>query len=146
MIYLSVVPPPLIGPLWPKAATYLTDAVRESGEGYNLGDLRKFVDSGDMTLWVLIDNRTGLVSGAGIAELCQYPQKRVANLLMFSADEGLRDVWLPKIVQFEEWAEELGCDQVRIPRGRLGWKALLVDYRLHHIVLVKDLENKRVLQ
>ena len=138
-MYLSTVPSLLLSSLWPKAAPFLARALMHGGDDYyDMGDIRRFVDDGRMTLWVLISDN-GMVSGAGVAEIVEYPKKRLASLVLFSADPGLRDTWLPKLESVERWAWEMGCSTIKVP-GRMGWKALLRDYQAAHIVLTKELE------
>lgn len=139
-MYLSVVPPNLISALWPKAAPFLCAALMSGGANYyDMSDIRAFVDQGKMTLWVLVGDECG-VAGAGTTEIVQYPKRRVASVVLFGADPGLKDTWLPKLEAVERWASEMGCADLKIG-GRMGWKPLLPEYRVVGIILVKELKN-----
>lgn len=140
MIHLSTVPPLLVGSVWPKAAPYLSQALMSGGaDYYDMGDIRRFIEQGRMTLWVLIADDEG-VHGAGVTEIVEYPKKRIASVVLFAADPDLRETWLPKLESVERWAWEMGCSAVKVP-GRMGWKTLLRDYRMAHVVLTKELSD-----
>ena len=115
---------------------YLGRALDEGNGEYALGDIRKSLLTGANQLWVVM--LAGEVVGACVTEIIRYPKRKSCFVRFFSAEDGLRESWLDHLDIIEAWAKERGCDAVEVS-GREGWKRVLKDYKLTHVVLRKAL-------
>lgn len=135
------IPAAQLGDWWPLAIPHIERVLARGNAMMTLDDVREFVASELMQLWVLWDDRQAKVRGAGVTEICIYPRAKTCICRLFSADDDMRAQWLPKLGVIEEWAKAKGCDAVEVI-GRPGWRRILPGYRQCHVTLRKDLGRK----
>lgn len=128
------VAPGQIGIWWALAAPFVERALAQGRGEMIPEDVRRFLASRAMQLWLLWD---GAVRGALVTEIANHPRKRICVLRLFAADPGLRAAWMRLAPAIESWAKAQGCAAIEV-FGRPGW-AKILGYELKQVVLSKEL-------
>jgi hypothetical protein len=89
--------------------------------------------SGRALLWLATDGAT--IHAAAVTELAASEWRKVCVIVACGGHDRAR--WLHLIGGIEEFARAEGCAAVRI-LGRKGWARVLPEYRMHRIVLERD--------
>ena len=127
---------------WPPVAPLIRRAVERGGLG-DAGQLERDLHNGSALLWLAWDPRSATEPGGTRIEAAAVTQLDAANGRKFCTiaacgGRGLKR-WRALIGALERFAREEGCTSMRI-YGRRGWARVLPDYRLHSIVLEKELD------
>lgn len=116
--------------LWPVASKHLEKAIDLSGgvtsldaEYQELAALRK-------QLWVIVieDGAEKRIAAAGITSLKKHSGGLQAAYIELLGGENMK-AWFELKEQFEKWAKDEGCTEVRL-HARKGWAKHLPEYRL----------------
>lgn len=89
---------------------------------YSVDDILDECREGRMQLWV-VDDRDSLI-GALVTQIHRYPQRQVATVLLYGAEDHTIDAWLDHFETIKAWAKANDCGAVRIT-GRRGWAKVL---------------------
>ena len=127
---------------WPLVAPLIRRAVERGGLA-DAAQLERDLCIGAALLWLAWDPRSAAESGGARVEAAAVTQLDVANGKKFCTiaacgGRGLKR-WRALIGALERFARAEGCASLRI-YGRRGWARILPDYRLHSIVLEKELD------
>ena len=125
---------------WPLVARF----IRRAAERDDLSDLARIAQdlhTGAALLWLAWDGKA--VHGAAVTQLDVANGRKFCTITVCGGRELKR--WLSLIGALERFAIEEGCTSVRI-YGRRGWARVLPDYRLHSIVLEKELRHGQQLK
>lgn len=99
---------------------------------WTVADLRASIEAGKRWLWISEPDH-GCVM---LTQIVSYPQMDV--MVIFAAAGKLPKGWRALITSLEDFAREIGCQQIEL-RGRRGWKRKLADYDPGQIVMTKVL-------
>ncbi len=122
--------------VWDIVEPYISDALRKGGDNkYSTLDIRNFIKSRDMQLWITFDNSRELYACA-VTQIISYPnEKRL--LLVVVAGKDIQ-YWFDQHKLIDEWAKKQGCRAVEV-YGRKGWERLHKQrnsgYEMIHTVL-----------
>ena len=132
MTILWRVPPEQLDDTWPLVKD---DIEAASGSRFAPSDIKKFLHSGDMQLWVVgKDNIEAVV----LTEVHQFPRMKTVRLIMTVGRDRTR--WVHHLREIEDWARQQGCAVIEA-LARPGWEKVLRDYRKTHVMLEKELGN-----
>jgi hypothetical protein len=130
---LICVDPARVSEFWP----YARDLIRAAIEHTKLSDFASIetdVLSGDQLLWLAFDGKS--ILAAATTHLTK-PNNKVCTLTACAGSDRRR--WLPLLGKIEQYAKDEGCVTLRI-FGRIGWKRVLKNYKMTHIILENDLQ------
>ena len=117
--------PSLVKECWDEASRYLERACSTSDGRYDARSLRREVDGGFQTLWILYRGENEMIAAATTG-FANYPLKKYLTITFLgSNDEGgwykHRDIIIDA---FKDWAKSNNCSGIELV-GRKGWiKAL----------------------
>src|SRR5262245_13877263 len=134
------VDPARVHEAWPLIAPFIRQAA-ERDDLSDLGRIAQDLHTGAALLWLAWDGKT--VHAAAVTQLDVANGRKFCTITACGG-RALRR-WLSLIGALERFALEEGCTSVRI-YGRRGWARTLPDYRLHSIVLEKELRHGQQLQ
>jgi hypothetical protein len=120
---------------WPLVAPF----IRRAAERDDRSDVTRIVHDlhdGSALLWLAWDGKA--VCAAAVTQLDIANGRKFCTITACGGRELKR--WLSLVGALERFAIEEGCASVRI-YGRRGWARVLPDYRLHSIVLEKELHH-----
>lgn len=123
----------LVDMTWPIVAPLIERACERSGGKYIASDFFATTREGAQQLWVAA--KDGVPTMALITEIRNYPQKRVAALVV-CIGEGRED-WLAHLETVEDWAKAQGCEAI-LAEARPGWERVL-GWQKTHVILEKEL-------
>jgi hypothetical protein len=129
------VDPPRVAEAWPLVAPF----IRRAAERDDRSDVTRIVHdlrNGTALLWLAWDGKA--VCAAAVTQLNVANRRKFCTITTCGGRELKR--WLSLISALERFAIAEGCTSVRI-YGRRGWARVLPDYRLHSIVLQKELRH-----
>lgn len=129
---LCCVDPARVRQLWPHARFLICRAMRRGGIAA-FAPVEQSVLSGRALLWLATDR--GTIHATAVTELAASEWRKVCVIVACGGRDRAR--WLHLIEGIEEFARAEGCAAVRI-LGRKGWARVLPEYRMHRIVLEKD--------
>lgn len=89
---------------------YLEKALPFLDWKYTLEDLRHFLLSGDMQLWLV-------PGGVWVTSILAYPRKRVLELVIVA---GEYQEWLSSLDELKKYARQMDCAHIEM-FGRVGW-------------------------
>jgi hypothetical protein len=123
---------------WPAVRVKLVRAIEENHGEYTLSDIYNFLSRGTMQLWIVAEELD--LKSVFVTEIITYPRMRVCFIVL-AAGEGLDDL-VAQLDVVEQWAGELGVDELRI-QGRRGWQRVLRSkgFSLSYTVLRKVLQR-----
>ncbi len=123
--------------IWPSVLPLIQRGV-DGGRGDRAaGDYLAVCADGSAQLWLIGRDRE--VVAICIAEVCVYPQRRVALVDLMAGDDLMG--WLPTLeAEVERWARFMGCSAIQAA-GRPGFarQSKNLGYRAIGVVLEKDL-------
>lgn len=122
--------------LWPVIGPLLEKAVEHSNGyttiDYELGELKALRKQ----LWAIVTEDRG-ISAAGVTSLLKTSTGLlIANIELLGGDN--MKAWFALKDQFETWATNEGCNEVRM-FARKGWARELPDYKIRSYVMSKAL-------
>lgn len=135
---LLQVPPEILEKVWPVVGPMLQKAIDYSRGTTTLEDCVRRVAAKEAQLWLVIDTDQGnKVMAAGVTSLQKFPTGvLICNIELFGGEH--MHEWFEQKEEFEKWAKEEGCREVRL-FARKGWAKHLKDYRLTHYLMTKEL-------
>jgi hypothetical protein len=136
-VKLHPVPPEHAETVFTILAQEVASIADRSRRRVTVPDLLEAVHDEKLFAWVAVDDRGALVAIV-FAEIRDYPRAKVCRLVG-CAGRGRRQ-WLPLLAEIEQWAASVGCSQMHA-EARRGWAGDLVDYRLTHVLLEKDIAH-----
>lgn len=114
---------------WAQVEPMIEDALSHSDGEMTAFDVRRFLDSGDMQLWVA--KVGGKVIAAALTEIKNYPRLSVLLVHILKGD-GFDDWYEPGMRMFDSYRREMGCAFIEM-HGREGWMRKLKDWRLYSV-------------
>lgn len=139
MIDIQPVPANLVPAIWPSILPIVERGVAASRGDRLAPDYFDVCASGAAQLWLI--GKDGAVAAICIAEMVQYPRRRVA-LVDLIAGDGLDD-WLEQLDEtVGAWGRAHGAVAIQTG-GRPGWSRVTksIGYRTIGIVIEKDLAH-----
>src|SRR5215510_10982481 len=129
------VDPARLAETWPLVAPFIRRAA-ERDDRSDVSRIAQDLRDGTALLWLAWDGKA--VCAAAVTQLNVANDRKFCTITACGGRELKR--WLSLIGALERFAIEEGCTSVRI-NGRRGWARVLSDYRLHSIVLEKELHH-----
>jgi hypothetical protein len=123
MMEVSLVPPELVGGLWPRIFPHLSRAADYTYGRYEPEDIFDAVASGDAHLWVALDGDD--IKGVTITRFWQYPRKNCLDVMFLGGEEwdGWKDIMFDTL---QRWAHDSGCAAIEAS-GRVGFARIFKD-------------------
>lgn len=131
---LVLVPPDLIGGLWPHVAPLLQIVFDKAPADATMESLRSDLLRGDQRLWIVI--RDARIIAAATTEIRTAPSGNVCQITTCVGDNMAN--WRKFLPEMERYAKTQGCRVMRV-EGRRGWRRVLPDYHEPWITLEKEL-------
>jgi hypothetical protein len=134
-LQITVVPPAVVGVVWPDAKEMLLRAVEATRGVYDIDSVERGLASGEFVLWLVLDGTKPIA--ALTTRVCEYPNGR-GLALDWIGGERMRE-WLPMVqTVMERYARDNGCTHLegygREAWGRwlqkYGWKPAYIAYRM----------------
>lgn len=124
--------------IWPQIVPFLEKSSEWFEEYYSVDDLLDCARSGDLQLWVAVENSK--IFAIGFTGIVEYPKCRILKCV-FLAGSGAKRV-LKGLEEIHQWAAMLGCTRSEIV-GRLPWRRLAapLGYTERGVVMVKNIAN-----
>jgi hypothetical protein len=116
---VTYVPPHRLIDVWEAVEPILRRAIETSGGRYEMRDMLKKLDQGEVQLWVVVEDEQTVVA-ALTAHITIYPQCRALTGTYIAGDD-MRLWGLPLLDALEDGARKLGCDRIEFA-GRPGWR------------------------
>ena len=125
-----------IARVWGKVERYIVEACEYNGGRISANDYLHELTLGSNQLWLSFDDNN--ICGVTITKICDFPNKKVCSIEICTGN-NLANWWKDTVI-IEEWAKNLGCEQMFL-HARTGFSKLLkeLNYKQTHIVLEKDL-------
>ena len=130
--------PEEIDKIWPLVKDKVQAALDRNHNFRNHTDVKENCKNGVEQLWVIVDKKDN-VHGVCITQIMQQPNYNV-GLVRIATGHDL-PLWVDKIKEFENWAEnKFSCKKIEI-YGRPGWKKMLtpLGYEFSHVQMDKFL-------
>ena len=124
-------PSELIPKVWDKVKPFI-DMALKSGSNYTLEQVHDGLLKKEMQLFTWESNK---IHAAVVTTIQNKDDKRWC-LILTAGGDYMKD-WIGLLPQVEDWARDLGCQQMRI-YGRHGW-ARVTDYNVDYTRLSKEL-------
>lgn len=121
---------------WPVAEPWLARACARPGCDLSIADLRELLDR-EAALLVMILGEDGAPIGSGVTQVRELAGGGRSCCVLAVGGSDVRR-WRELIRPIEAGAARSGCDRIEFV-GRVGWAALLPDYRVD-AYYVKHLE------
>ena len=124
MSYLAGISRDDIDQFWPRIVHLIAKPLVRTGaiKDYHPEDIRQFCKDGSMQCWLAHED--GQILAVGITQVIVYPQRRVLGVPFIGAEDGSINSWFEHLESLLEFAEEQGCEALRV-WGRRGWERLL---------------------
>lgn len=120
-----------IGKYWPIILGFL---LKIDDPEWTTDEVYEAIKDQDAQVWGVVKDHE--VLGIWITKILNTRRHRY-GLVWICAGDGL-SIGLELFPHIESWFKELGCKYIEI-QGRSGWKKIMPDYELKHIVLRKTL-------
>jgi hypothetical protein len=130
--------PEEIDKIWPLVKDKVQAALNRNHNFRDHTDVKENCKNGVEQLWVIVDKKDN-VHGVCITQIMQQPNYNV-GLVRIATGHDL-PLWVDKIKEFENWAEnKFSCKKIEI-YGRPGWKKMLtpLGYEFSHVQMDKFL-------
>ena len=138
-MFIKVLPVDQASKYWTIIARTLAPAMLFEDGKYTLDDVRDFVERGTAQVWIALDD--GLIYGAAITQIADYPQKSMLLVLCLAGKDF--KLWDNIVIDyFAPYARSANCQGIEF-LGRKGWvkRAARLGFKPVHIVYemaVKD--------
>jgi hypothetical protein len=130
--------PEEIDKIWPLVKDKVQAALNRNHNFRDHTDVKENCKNGVEQLWVIADKKDN-VHGVCITQIMQQPNYNI-GLVRIATGHDL-PLWVDKIKEFENWAEnKFSCKKIEI-YGRPGWKKMLtpLGYEFSHVQMDKFL-------
>jgi hypothetical protein len=131
-IVFTGIPVDDLGKAWGKAKAHL---IRALAPNETIDQLLTAIYQKKMQLWVAYEGPD--MQAAMTTEIFFEGPRKICNLCHLGGS-GINN-WLDYLGTVKAWAKADGCDAIRVSRGRPGWKRLLKDFTVTHVILEKEL-------
>lgn len=122
---------------WEEFTPRLNSAIEYSHGDFDLEDVRRDIQSGEMQVWAL-ESMTGGLHSICTTQIVNYDRQRVCTVVL--AEGGIDSRWAPAIEIIGRWAKEKNC--VRLDaHARRGWLRAADNFGFKHLytVIYKEL-------
>lgn len=136
---LICVDPARVHEIWPLAEPLLRRAIARTGLS-SFCDVEREIFCGNALLWLAVAGEGSRIAilAAASTRLQQTDTGKVCVITACAGKDMPR--WLGLIRQIEEFANNEGCNCVRI-YGRKGWLRVLDGYGQRQVILEKEFDN-----
>lgn len=139
-MHLVQIPPEVAPKVWPLAAPMLAKAIEYTNGATSADSVLKGIIEKTKQLWMVVIEDAEIKNkavAAGITSLqINDDGSKTANIELFGGEN--MKAWFALKGDFEAWARDEGCSDVRL-WARKGWAKHLPDYDLTHYIMRKDL-------
>lgn len=119
----SLVPYEQANAAWPLVEKYMVAAAEYTYGRYTAEDIRVSLLDGQRQLWVALQD--GVIYGAVVTQIMEYPQMRVLVMHFLGGVEGL--TWkAPMLALLQRFARDHNCRTIE-STGRSGWARIFRD-------------------
>jgi hypothetical protein len=135
MADLLFIPRGMIADAWPNVGPMLQRAIKRSGPFYDLGDVRRKLEDGDISLWAVMHE--GRLTAAFTTNEIIYPRRKIMLVELLGGKDA--NLWYHDTVEkLAEIARETGYDAIEtVARrgwakmaGKVGFKETAVTYEM----------------
>lgn len=109
--------------IWPQVVPILEKAEKWFIDYYTIDDLLECIRSGDLQLWVAVENHK--IYTVGCTSIVEFPRCRILRGALIAGRDAKKVLTCLK--EIEEWAAMLGCTRSELI-GRLPWKRLTAPF------------------
>jgi hypothetical protein len=128
------IPAHVVDDVWDEVRPWIAAACKRSRGKFDENDIRIGLLERDDQLWIW---RTETAYAVGVTRIVVHPKKKVCAIRLVTGRN--RREWEKEcIARIESWAKSQGCEAMEL-QARPGWKSVLPDYDMTHIVLEKRL-------
>jgi len=128
------IPAHVVDDVWDEVRPWITAACKRSRGKFDENDIRIGLLERDDQLWIW---RTETSYAVGVTRIVVHPQMKVCSIRLVTGRNRVE--WEKEcIARIESWAKSQGCEAMEL-QARPGWKTVLPDYDMTHIVLEKRL-------
>lgn len=140
MTHLMGVQRTAVATWWPLVRKSVSDAVDHGTSIFDADSVRSALERGDMQLWIVWDGPPDEpnIRAIAVTEIRIGPRAKVCGVFLCTG-YGRQD-WQQHLSTIEAWAASIGCDRMSLC-ARPGWKRVLPEYRMTHVMLEKDLRQ-----
>lgn len=118
----SAVPAEHVPLVWQRVASLLEPALRSVSGRYDVNDVLRELQENKTSLWIAFDQDGGVIHGAAVVRLVDYPKRRFARIEIVGG-ERMRN-WGDRLLDMvESYARSSGCVGIETG-GRVGWSRL----------------------
>jgi hypothetical protein len=117
---------------WPVAKMFIARALAPNE---TLANILTDLYQKKMQLWVAYEGPD--MQAAMTTEIFFEGPRKICNLCHLGGS-GINN-WFDYLGTVKAWAKADGCDAIRVSRSRPGWKRLLKDFTVTHVILEKEL-------
>ena len=100
-------------------------------------DIRKHLDTGDLRLWVALQDRDIIASM--VTEIIQYPRKKIVRVITVAGKD--MSMWYDFLPMLEGYAVRNGCSSLEA-WTRKGMTRKLKDWKHSYDIITKDLKQR----
>jgi len=100
-------------------------------------DIRKHLDTGDLRLWVAMEDRDIIASM--VTEIIQYPRKKIVRVITVAGKD--MSMWYDFLPMLEGYAVRNGCSSLEA-WTRKGMTRKLKDWKHSYDIITKDLKQR----
>ncbi len=139
---LIQIKPEAVDVTWPYVKDLLEKPVKRNSGEFNLEDVKSWLLMGHMLLWVVANEKDGIVLAA-TTEIISYPRQKRLRVTLVGAKTGTMNKWLDycwhKDSTLSQYAKENKVEKFEI-QGREGWIRALFrhGFRKYLTILTKD--------
>jgi hypothetical protein len=138
----SIVPIPLVRPLWSKLEPHIRRVVEASAGEITVESVMLKAMRGQCDIVTVVSNITGYIVAVNTIEICTYDSGMKALLIpVVGGTEAFE--WGPDfLAECNQLAKVSGCTEMRGFSTRESWKRVLKDYgwKESHFVIKRDVE------
>lgn len=127
---LLPIPSHRINDVWPSVKDRLGAAVKSARGRIELDDVKRFLESKDLVLWVSIRNKK--IEALAVTEVVQHPRKKMCVVRIMTGEDYANWVHLEEGIA--NWAKSIGCHGMEAI-ARKGWSKVFKHYDFTHIFL-----------
>lgn len=124
----------------PLCIKFIQEALDKYPGMLSLETVVKQLHSGDMQLWVELENESEVI-GCGVTQIVTYSCYKSVRIVLVSGE--INEKWAGYLDVIGHWAQALGCAKMET-RGRLGWMKKAKEFDLKPIAVFyeKTLETR----
>lgn len=140
---VSSVPADKIWHVWNSVEPDLKRAVEKAFGEMTLGDVRRRLELGDMTLWLVWEGGPGTAAlkGSAVTEVLSYPRLTAVRITLLGGEEmGLW--WQFLLDGLESYSRAIKADRLEaVGRKGLSRSLARMGFKQKYVVMVKEVNN-----